>query len=223
MKKTAFLLIVAVIISSNMNAQKTRFGVNGGVTIANYTAKAAGESETADSKIGFTLGVVADILLGDHFSIQPGLNFVQKGTKDEQTLGGITEKASLVTNHLEVPVNFLYNSNTKDAGNFFIGAGPSFAFGVSGKWKYDDGTNTVDESVNFGDTDEDDMKGFDFGANIIAGYTLGNGLTFSANYNIGISNLAPGGDSNNSLRSNYFGIKLGWMFKGNGSVKKQAD
>lgn len=220
MKKIIILFLAVAFMSSSLPAQKTQFGVNAGITIANYTAKYDGESETADSKLGFTLGVVANISLGEHFSIQPGLNFVQKGTKDEETIGGVTEKASLTTNHLELPINFLYNTNSSN-GNFFIGAGPSFAFGVSGNWKYDDGTTTVDESVNFGDSDEDDMKGFDFGANILAGYTFGNGLTFSANYNVGISNLAPGGNSNNSLRSNYFGIKVGWMFNNNDNKKKE--
>lgn len=217
MKKLSILLSAAI-ISINMLAQKTRIGVNAGISIANYNAEFGGESDNGNSKIGFTLGAVADIPMGDHFSIQPGLNFVQKGTKDEQTIGNITEKVSLTTNHLEVPVNFLYNTNSGN-GNFFIGAGPSFAFGISGKWKYDDGTDQLDESVNFGDTDEDDLKGFDFGANILAGYTLANGLTFSVNYNAGLSNLYPGGNSDASLKSNYFGIKVGWMF--NGEKKKK--
>lgn len=212
MKKASILLFATFIATASIIAQNARFGVNAGISMANYNAKFDGESENGDSKIGITVGVVSDISLGDHFSLQPALNFVQKGTKDEETFGGITEKVSLTTNHLEIPVNFLYNTNSGN-GNFFIGAGPSFAFALSGKWKYDDGTDEFDESVSFGDGDEDDMKGFDFGANILAGYTLPNGLTFSVNYNAGISNLFPGGDSDASLRSNYFGIKVGWMFK----------
>lgn len=212
MRKNTLLLLATLIASAGLFAQNTRFGVNAGTSIANYNMKFDGESDKADSKLGIILGVVADIPMGDHFSIQPGLNFVQKGTKDEQSFGSYTEKASLTTNHLEVPVNFLYNTRS-GSGNFFIGAGPSFAFGLSGKWKYDDGTEEYDESVNFGDSDEDDLKGFDLGANILAGYTLSNGLTFSVNYNAGISNLYPGGDSDASLRSTYFGIKVGWMFE----------
>lgn len=215
MKKIAILLLATFIATAGIIAQNARFGVNAGISMANYTSKFDGESDKADSKIGITLGAVVDLPMGDHFSIQPALNFVQKGTKDEETFGGITEKVSLTTNHLEIPVNFLYNTNSGN-GNFFIGAGPSFAFALSGKLKYDDGTDEFDESVSFGDGDEDDLKGFDFGANILAGYTLSNGLTFSVNYNAGISNLYPGGDSDASLRSNYFGIKVGWLFKKTG-------
>lgn len=212
MRKNTLLLLATLIASAGLFAQNARFGVNAGISIANYNAKFEGESENGNSKIGITVGVVSDIPLGDHFSIQPALNFVQKGTKDEETFGGITEKVSLTTNHLEIPVNFLYNTNSGN-GNFFIGAGPSIAFALSGKWKYDDGTDQFDESVSFGDGDEDDLKGFDFGANILAGYTLSNGLTISVNYNAGLSNLYPGGDSDATLKSGYFGIKIGWMFK----------
>jgi hypothetical protein len=215
MKKLQLSFIALTMMSLVASAQNTRFGISTGVAIANYKAKVDGASENGNSKTGITFGIISDLPLSKHFSIQPALNFVQKGTKDEETFGGITEKVSLTTNHLEIPVNFLYNTHSGN-GNFFFGAGPSFAFGMSGKWKYNDGTDQLDESVSFGNGDEDDLKGFDFGANILAGYTLPNGLTFSVNYNAGISNLYPGGESNASLRSNYFGIKIGWFFKKGG-------
>lgn len=218
MKK--LLLLSSVIIGICIGANAQRIGFTGGASFANYKAKVDGESENGNSKTGFTAGLFVDVNLGDHFSFQPALNFVQKGTKDEQTLSGITEKVSLTTNHLEIPLNFLYNTNG-DAGNFFIGAGPSFAFGVSGKWKYEDNTSSLTENVKFGSNeDEDDMKGLDLGANFLAGYCFPNGLFLSANYNLGLSNLAPGGNSDATLKSNYFGVRLGYLLKGKSKEKK---
>ena len=213
MKKILFLTWLFAMSYSVSQAQNIRIGFTAGASFANYNSKVNGNSDNGNSKIGFTAGVLADIPFSKNFSFQPAVNFVQKGTKDEQTYDYITEKVSLGTNHIEVPLNFLFNSGG-DNGNFFIGAGPSLAFGVSGKWKYKDNSSSLTEDVNFGDTDEDDLKGVDFGANVLAGYNFPNGLLFAVNYNAGLSNLAPGHSSGSSLKSHYFGIKAGWILKG---------
>lgn len=212
MKK--ILLSAAVLMSITAYAQKIRIGFTTGVAIANYKSKVDGNTESGNAKAGFTAGVLADIPAGNHLSFQPALNFVQKGTKDEQTYGGVTEKIKLNINCIELPLNFLYNSRGKN-GNFFVGAGPSLAFAISGKAKYDDGTNKLSEKIKFGSGDEDFMKPVDLGANFIAGYTLQNGISFCLNYNAGLNNLFPHGSEDGRLRSNYFGIKIGYLLKGN--------
>ena len=215
MKKLLFLTWLFAMSYFVSQAQNTRIGFTAGASFANYNAKMDGESDNGNSKPGLTAGVLADIPISKNFSFQPALNFVQKGTKDEQTFGGITEKVSLVTNQIEVPLNFLFNA-TGNTGNFFIGAGPSLAFGLSGKWKFEDGTNSLTEDVSFGNSESDDLKGLDIGANFLAGYCFPNGLMFSANYNAGLNNLAPGNSGSGSLKSHYFGIKAGWLLKGKG-------
>lgn len=216
MKKLFFIALICVASHFTGNAQNTRFGFTAGVAFANYKAKADdGTDESSNSKTGITAGVLADIPVSKHFSFQPAVNFVQKGTKDEETSGGVTEKFKLTVNCIEVPLNFLYNvpGNT---GNFFIGAGPSLAFALSGKLKFDDGTNSVTENVKFGSSDNDDMKGLDLGANFMTGYCFPNGLFLSVNYNMGLSNLVPGGSNDGTLKSHYFGIKLGCLLNRKG-------
>jgi len=208
MKK--LLLISLVLISINTYAQNIRVGLTSGFSVSGYKAKMGSETESFNSKIGFTTGIMLDIPAGKHFSFQPALNLVQKGFKEKQTIMGTTTKVSMTINYIELPLNFLYNSRGR-AGNFFAGAGPSFAMAASGKYKYDDGTNSFDEKVKFGNGDEDIMKSFDMGANILSGFSLNNGLMFSLNYNIGLSNLLPNGESDAKLTSRYFGIKLGYL------------
>lgn len=182
-------------------------GFTAGTSIANYKVKVDGEDESSDSKAGLAAGVLIDIPAGKNFSFQPALNFVQKGTKEKQG----NEKVTFNMNTIEVPLNLLYNSNG-EAGNFFIGAGPSLGFNISGKLKYDDGTDTFKEDVEIGnDPDNDFIKGLDLGANVLAGYQFPNGLFISANYNLGLNNLFPGGSDDGTLKSRYFGFKLGWM------------
>ncbi len=195
-------------------AQHTLFGVSAGVALSNYHAKFEGETDNGNSITGLTAGVMADIPVGKNFSFQPALNWIQKGTKEEVTFMGITEKTKLTGNHLEIPLNFLYNVSG-NTGTFFIGAGPSITFALSGKWKYDDGTNSFTEDVQFGDDpDNDDIKGLDFGANLLTGFRFPNGLFISAGYNLGLGNLVPGGSEDGTLKSNYFSIRLGWLFNG---------
>lgn len=216
MKKFLFLAWLFTMCYFASQAQNTRIGFAAGTSIANYNAKVDGDSENGNSKAGITAGILVNVPMGKNFSFQPAVNFVQKGTKDEQTFGGSTEKVSLTTNHIELPCNFLFNT-TGNTGSFFIGAGPSFAFGLSGKWKYEDDANSLTEDVNFGDDEnEDDLKGLDIGANFLAGYSFPNGLMFSVNYNAGLSNLVPGNSGGGSLKSSYFGIKAGWLLNGKG-------
>jgi len=210
MKKLFFLSVIFVVSHFSATAQNTRFGFTAGAVFANYHSKVDGETDNGNSKTGLTAGVLVDIPAGKHFSFQPAVNYVQKGSKDEQTAGGITEKIKFSVNTIEVPFNFVYKAGGSN-GNFFIGAGPSFAFALSGKLKYEDNNNSLTEDIKFGNTDNDDMKGFDMGMNLMTGYCFQNGLLFTVNYNAGLSNLAPGGSADGTVKSSYFGIKLGYI------------
>ena len=210
MKK--LIIFIAVVSALNSYGQKTQFGFTGGATIANYKSKSDGNDESGKSKIGFTLGMFANMAVGKNFVIQPGLNWVQKGSKDEVDMGGFTEKYQITTNHIEVPVNFIYKGN-----GFFIGAGPSFSFGVSGKVKWEAAGFNGEEKIHFGNSDTSDIKPFDMGANVLTGYQFKSGFLIVANYNLGLSNLIPGsGADNGSFKSRYFGIKLGYLLHGKG-------
>ncbi len=210
MKKLIFLL--TIITTLNAHAQKTQFGLTGGATFANYKSNYDGTDQSGNSKMGFTIGAIANIAAGKSFVIQPAINWVQKGTTDEQTVDGTKISSSVTTNNIEMPVNFMYSHN-----GFFIGAGPSFTFSVSGKIKAETGGQKQEETIHFGNSDQDVMKSFDFGANAVTGYQFKGGFLIAANYNIGFSNLAPTNDSNKgSLKSSYFGIKLGYLLGGKG-------
>ena len=212
MKK--LLIFAAVLVSISTYAQKVRIGITSGVSISNYQIQLDGNKESNKAMAGFTAGIIFDIP-GDipqykHFSFQPAINFVQKGTKAEQINGNSTVKSKILVNYIEMPLNFLYNSRGK-TGNIFIGGGPAVAIAISGKGKYDDGTTKASENLKFGSNDESTLTRGDLGANFIAGFSLNNGVMFFVNYNAGIANLLPKEMEDSKLRSNYFGIKLGYM------------
>ena len=210
MKKLSFFLIILIGVYFSGNAQKTRVGLHAGTSLANYKFEYAGTNISGDSKTGFIAGLLVDIPVSTNFSIQPALNFVQKGTQSED----MGEKSTISVNCLEIPVNFLYKTGG-NAGSFFVGGGPSFAFNMSGKSKYDDGNSIEEEDIKFGnDQDNDHMKSMDAGINFLAGYQFSNGLFLSAGYNQGLSNMALYSDDDESIKSNYFSIKIGFMFGG---------
>lgn len=208
MKKT-FITAICFLFVCAVSAQKTSFGLTAGGTNSNFKFKSEGESVTGDSKMGMAAGLVVNSALSEKCSLLSGLQFVQKGTKMEVDDGGSTMSVDLNTNWLEVPVNLVYNT-----GKFYIGAGPSLSFGIGGKWKVKFEGEEESENVNFGNSDDDDMKGFDFGANVVAGFQFTNGIFLAANFNQGFSNLAPGDSGDGSIKSHYFGLHLGYMFKG---------
>lgn len=208
MKK--LFLALLVLLSLNTYAQNLQIGFTGGTSISNYRSTVDGNTESAKAKAGFTAGILIDIPAGRHFSFQPAINFTQKGAKEDYDLMGTSGTSKLNINYLELPLNFLYNSRGR-SGNFFIGAGPSFAYALGGKAKYESGTVSLSEKINFGSGDDDLMKSVDIGINVLAGYAARSGLMFSVNANQGLNNLFPHGSDDGTLKSFYVGIKLGYM------------
>lgn len=198
-------------VCSQAQMQKSSFGIHAGATFASVKAKASGIYISSSIHTGFTAGIVSSFNLGKSFSFRPELNFTQKG--GIINISGIENiKDKLTLNYIELPLNFVYNTNSSK-GKFFAGAGPSFAFGVSGKERTS-GMVTDEHKVKFGSGDNADFKAFDFGLNLLTGYQFENGLFFSGNYNFGISNISP--DNSEKDYNRYFGITIGFMFPGKG-------
>ncbi len=211
MKKYFIILILMVTTASYAVSQSPTFGVQAGITLANEKAKFENTSEKNDSKIGFTAGVLADFPLQENLSFQPSINFTQKGGKSKENDFG-SEKITL--NYLEVPLNFVYKVGER--GQAYFGLGPVLSVGLSGKDKFEFEGATEEEDITFGSNEDEDLKRFEFSGNILAGYMITDGLSITANYNMGISSIVH---SNNnidaSLRNNYFGIRLGYLLSGN--------
>ena len=206
------MMLMTLLASYSLSAQ-TKIGLTAGASFANITVKAEGISGSPKEKTGFTAGILLNAPLSTNFSFQPALNFVQKGyiVKDETG----TEKVML--NYLEVPLNFVYNTQKNEG--FFIGAGPSISYGISGRDKFTysgSGMPPTSEKVKFG-KDGEEVKPFDVGANIMAGYLFMGGFMISGNYNFGLSKINNDDDSggNGTIRNRYFAIKVGYVFGGN--------
>lgn len=211
-KMSITVLLITIVLTAS--AQKNRFGISAGINSANMVAHYGGLSEHTDGRIGIVFGVNCNMPIAEQFSIQPALNFVQKGYKYKETDVNYIYSEEVRINYMELPVNVLFRPKMKGP-QFFIGAGPSLAFALSGKEKEND-NGVIDEyDLSFGSNEnDDDLKAVDFGFNFLTGIELVNGLNFSVNYNLGLTNLIPGSGTDGSVKNNYAGFKIGYTFSG---------
>ena len=199
MKKVLLSILAVVAISISTQAQISimpKFGV----TMSNFSLSNAVEQALTDgdgslkSRLGLTGGVALNIGLGEMFSIQPELNFVQKGTKISYS--GIDVEGNMILNYIELPVlaKVSFGSETVKA---YVNAGPSLGLGLNGKLKVEGET----ADIKFGDGDEDNVlyldNNLDFGVQFGAGVGFGVGpgqLVIDARYGLGLSNLIDATD-----------------------------
>lgn len=210
--KKILIIASAIFICQHINAQ-TKIGFTTGISNSNIYLKQGNEKQPTDPKFGFTAGLIADIAITKNLSLQPMLNFTQKGAIESMGSGNEKAEVTINLNYLELPINIIYHIKTRSSF-FYFGGGPSISIGLSGKAKYDykllPGWNET-EKVNFGSSDADEVKPFDAGLNATAGLQTKSGFLISANYYHGISNLLNYGDSNNKLMNRYWGFRIGYL------------
>lgn len=216
--KKLLLVVTIVTMVCSAKAQEITWGVRAGLSIPKVNEKIEGDdgdfSSGYKSKIGFHLGVIADLGISESFYIQPGLYFTTKGTKAKYE--GITEKWNL--NYLQIPVLASYRFNLGGDTKLHINVGPYFAFGVGGKFKYEGGGETYKIDA-FGTSDEDSdeekggLKRFDAGITFGAGVSFGK-IYAGLNYDLGLSNIADKDvyGSDYKLKNQGFNISVGYNF-----------
>ncbi len=228
------MLLAAFAVFSIASYAQCSFGGQVGANLGMGQAKFnyAGYALTNDPKVGFLIGVVAQVDFGK-LSFRPELNFVQKGSKSGITYGGFYDDYSSkrTLNYIEVPLNVTYNMDL-GPGKLFFGLGPAVGIGLSGTDKDSDGKTKIKfDGLKYDDYDSDaddengHLKRVDVGLNILAGYQLPMGVFAKIGYTHGFSNVDPNkGNSDPDERSTYknrgVSICVGYMFGGGGKKKK---
>lgn len=211
-KSLTCLTIPALFLSTTTYTQNVVFGVTAGATLANLHVKEGSTNYSPDSKVGVTIGILTDIPIADNFSFQPAINYVQKGAKTEEP--DFNFESKLTVHYAEIPLNFLFKPEMTNL-QLFVGAGPSIAFALSGKEKENDNGVRATYTYEFGnDPNDHDMRRADIGANFFAGIETKSGFMLAVNYNLGLSDLTPGGGDDGSVKNRYLGLKIGFLLKG---------
>jgi opacity protein-like surface antigen len=176
-----------------------------GLTLSKWSGD---DVEDAKFKPGFTIGAGLNMPLGTGMiSLQPEINYIQKGVKFEE--GDISEKYTL--NYLEVPV--LVKATFGEGTKFYVNAGPSVAFGLGGKYKWEEGDEDGDGDIKFGDEDEnsDDFyieKGTDIGLQLGVGAIIAEKVMIDVRYGLGLTDLYDDISVKNNVLQFTVGIPL---------------
>jgi Outer membrane protein beta-barrel domain len=232
--KRIYLSTAACLLVATCQAQ-ILFGVQGSLQSSSISvtppASSGGATDPSTflkSAIGFRAGVMADIPITDQLSVRPQLLYSTKGYKIDFSsllgglgglgglLGGVTEY-KIGVNYLEIPVQAMYGLDA-GAGRVVLGAGPYVAYALNAS------ANGV--AAPF----DDGAKRLDYGGMLSVGYELPTGISFSAYYSHGFTNLAStstttttGGStsgtpdpssftSGGSVSNRAFGLTLGYFF-----------
>ena len=211
------LLFFALLFSATSFAQtSTSFGIKAGLsnsTIKGETATQlnslidkAGGMVTTQNRNGFYAGVYASIPLDETISLQPGINYVQKGytLKGDLDIKGIGflgagAKAQLQTDYIEIPLLVKLNLD-----KFEVFAGPQVGYLMNANVK----TSAGILGVNLLNKDFDVSNQFnkwDAGLNFGLGYKITDNIDVSAAYDFGLTKV----DANKSFSAYNRGVKVG--------------
>lgn len=199
MKKLVLSTVLLFIGVLSFQAQNIKIGPKAGVNLATLD----GDIDDAKIKTGFHIGAMAEIGLSDKFAIQPELLYSTQGTTQEYSSLDFDVKNTWKLDYLNLPIIGKYYV----AEGFSVELGPQVGFLLHSKIKAEAG----------GESEEDDIKEYlknvDFGLNAGLGYRLGNGISFGARYNLGLSNI---NDSENAddhkLKHGVIQISIGYFF-----------
>ena len=190
--------------STTRSDSRTTFGIRAGFNLQNINGKNVNGDEisTNDMLFGFNGGVNAEIPVGIDFYLQPGLIYSAKGNKYD--IGNVEFKRRI--HYLELPVNFIYKPDLGE-GKLLLGFGPYAAIALGGH--IEGGSTKTD--MQFGDN-VGEVKAFDAGANMLAGYEFSSRVSFQLNAQLGLVNMynRPANDSRTSWKNTGFGLSLGY-------------
>ncbi len=207
MKKVIFSVGICMLALYSLQAQEGRFGLKGGVNLANIV----GDVENTEMRTSFHVGAVSEIPLAQDFFFGPEILYSSKGTKTsstEEILGEqITSETTLKLDYISLPLMFKYYV----ADNFSLDLGPQLGFLMSAKQDFETNSAGV---TNSGTVDvKDSTSGFDYGLNVGLGYRLESGLFFQGRYNIGLANIYDFSDDDDAKAQNsVIQFSLGFMF-----------
>ncbi|MBC7364539.1 MAG: PorT family protein, partial [Candidatus Aminicenantes bacterium] len=103
-------LVLLLIVTTTPSRAGVKFGVKGGITLANIKAVPdTFEGYKWENKMGLVGGVFAEVGLAKGFSLQPEVLYIQKGAKISVSEGEITGTVKFNVDYIEIPVLLKYN------------------------------------------------------------------------------------------------------------------
>ncbi len=222
------IILAAITLSSISLKAQIKYGaqLHGTLNTASFTAE-VDTSPEKNWKFGYGGGLFAEIPVSSAFYLRTSINYLQKGAKviEDFIIGEgstATEESRMNLSYIELPVLLMYNIGD-NSNKWYMGAGPSFGYGISGKIEVFQtthiGSQTQTEFYDakaFKDIEDGGagFKRFDFGLNAVVGmHVLEKGM-IQLGYIHGLSNIANKDDfQGNKFNNRSIMLTLGYRFK----------
>jgi hypothetical protein len=194
MRKFALLLII--LSNFNLIAQKSKreegivFGVKGGMNFSNFV----GTVEDQGIRSSIHLGLLAEIMVSDNFSIQPELLYSKQGATYTGQVPGF-ERTKL--DYILLPVEAKFKLIDK----LSLEVGPQLGILMSSRLK----TNTSNDKI-------DGLKSIDFSINAGLQYHINNAAFVQGRYVLGLSDTRLSDNSNNRISNSVIQLSIGYLF-----------
>lgn len=202
MKKIKFTLLATMLAIATVVSAQTSFGVKAGANMSNFYGK---EVTDNNLKIGFHVGLTADIEMMPNSAIQTGLLLSTKGYKFK------TNALEFVDNlmYLQLPLHYAYKVDVTPGTRVVLHAGPYAAYGIGGKRSLKVGElGSASTDKIFGDGTLQ-YKPFDAGLGLGVGAEFGN-LALDLGWDMGLVNISN--MSNATVKNQNAYLSLGLKF-----------
>lgn len=200
MRKLFFSFLALVFLATPLSAQY--FGLRAGVNATNAKIDISDLDVDTEGETNLMLGIFVELPVGgDVFTIQPELNYLNRGYSYDFDLPGNNSVSSTLT-YIDLAALAKLNFGREEGIGFFLGAGPTWSYALNGTVTEVGGERDVD----FG-ADNINRSGLNFTG--VGGLTFDIGLKLfiEARYVGSISNLFD--DENTEVRQRYVGINGG--------------
>lgn len=204
MKKVLFIVGLALLGYSNVNAQEVKFGAKAGVNLAKFSGD---DLEDVESLVSFNVGAFAEISIAEKFIFQPELLYSRQGASSREEFDGDDFENNVKTSYLNVPLMIKFAASDR----FMLELGPQVGFLLSAKSEakgvMDGSSISVEEDI------KDSFKSIDFGLNFGASFDIVENVFIAGRYNLGLSNIVDGEDSDDiDVKNSVFSFSLGYRF-----------
>lgn len=200
MKKIKFTLLATMLAIATVVSAQTSFGVKAGANMSNLYGK---EITDNNLKIGFHVGLTADIELMPSSVIQTGLLFTTKGFKYETTALKYVDNLMYV----QLPVHYAYKVDVTPGTRVVLHAGPYAAYGVGGKRSLKVGDFQSESSDKIFGDGALQYKPFDAGLGFGVGAEFGS-LAVDLGWDMGMVNLTNVSDATVKNQNAYLSVGL---------------